>query len=254
MTNMVKSLRRANRLIETLVEVETASVSELAEKLNMPLSTAYDYVSTLESIGYITRLSDGHYRVSVRFLEIGNEVRHRYDLYTIAEPELHKLASETGEYAFLMIEEGNLGAILSMKQGDKASSPKIHQTYAGTRTRLNTTATGKAILSKLPEERARSIVDEYGLSSKTRNTITDPSELFEELKRTREVGYAIDNEERFEGMRGIGVPVVSKPDDTVAAVGLYGPANRLTDTVLHKELSERILEIANVVEVSLTYS
>ncbi|MFC7157150.1 IclR family transcriptional regulator [Halomarina halobia] len=254
MTNTVRSLRRADRLVEWLVESEMASVTTMAEELDMPLSTVYDYVRTLESLNYLTKLPDGRYRVSTRYLKIGNEVRHRYEVYTVAEPELTELAADTGEYIALMIEEGGLGVILSMKEGEMASHVKIHRTYAGTRTRLNTTATGKAILARLPEERTRHIVDEYGLSSKTANTITDPDELFEELERIRNVGYAIDDEERFEGMRGIGVPVVSKPDETVGAIGLYGPAHRLTDTVLREDLPERILEVANVVQVSLTYS
>lgn len=254
MGNELGSLRRANRLIERLIELETASVTALSEALEMPTSSVYDYVSTLESLGYLTRMSDGRYRVSSRFLRLGNEVRHRYDVYTIAEPELSDLAEETGEYVALMIEEGGLGVILSMKQGPKAAHVHIDRTYAGTRTRLNTTASGMAILSRLPEARTREIVERFGLSKKTENTVVDPDELYEELGRIEERGYAIDDEERFEGMRGVGVPVVSEPDETVAAIAVYGPANRLTDDVLHGELSERTLQVANVIQVSLTYS
>jgi DNA-binding IclR family transcriptional regulator len=254
MTNMVRSLRRADRLVERLIELEAARASTLADELDMPLSTAYDYISTLESLDYLTKRSDGRYRVSTHFLEVGNEIRHRHDVFTIAEPKLQTLAVETGEYIALMIEESGLGVFLSVKEGEKASHVKIHRTYAGTRTRLNSTALGKAILSEFSEKQIQSIVDEYGLSSKTENTITDSEELFEELERIREMGYAIDNEERFEGMHGIGVPVMSKPDDMVAAIGLYGPANRLTDTVLHEEISERMLTVANEIQVSLTYS
>jgi len=248
------SLRRANRLIERLIELEMASVTALAKDLDMPTSSAYDYVSTLESLGYLTRMSDGRYRVSSRLLRLGNEVRHRYDVYTIAEPELSELAQETGEYAALMIEDGGLGVILSMKQGAKAAHVRIDRTYAGTRTRLNTTASGIAILSRLAEERTREIVEQFGLSAKTENTTVDPDELYDRLELVRERGYAIDDEERFEGMRGVGVPVVSEPDETVAAIAVYGPANRLTEDVLHGELSDRTLQVANVIQVSLTYS
>jgi len=254
MTKELGSLRRANRLIERLIELETASVTALAEALEMPTSSVYDYVNTLESLGYLTRMEDGRYRMSSRLLRLGNEVRHSYDVYTIAEPELSELAAETGEYVALMIEDGGLGVILSMKQGAEATHVRIDRTYAGTRTRLNTTAAGTAILSRLPEERTCEIVERVGLSRKTENTIVDPDELYEELERIRERGYAVDDEERFEGMRGVGVPVVSEPDETVAAIAVYGPANRLTDDVIHGELSDRTLQVANVIQVSLTYS
>lgn len=254
MTNEVNSLRNADRLVKKLIKLNSATVSTLAEELEMPLSTVYDYVRTLESMGYLTKLPSKQYKVSTYFLEIGNKIRHQKNIYTIAKPKLQKLAIETGEYVVLMIEENNLGVILSMKRGEKASNVNIQRTYAGTKTRLNTTATGKAILSELKKDQIQSIVEEYGLSSKTSNTIIEEEELYEELARIQDLGYAIDDEERFEGMRGIGVPVVSEPDDVVAAIGLYGPTNRFTDSMLQNELPQQVLEVANIIQVNLTYS
>lgn len=254
MAKEIGSLRRANRLIERLIELETASATTLADELEVPMSTVHDYVTTLESLGYLTRMSDGRYRISGRFLRLGNEVRHRYDVYTIAEPELSELADETGEYVSLMIEDGGLGLILSMKQGEKATHVRIERIYPGIRTRLNTTANGKALLARLSEGRREEIVENYGLSKKTENTIVDPDMLYAELERINECGYAIDDEERFEGMRGISAPLVSEPDSTVAAIGIYGPTNRLTDDVLHETYSDRILQVANVIQVNLAYS
>lgn len=49
-------------------------------------------------------------------------------------------------------------------------------------------------------------------------------------------------------------PVASEPDETVAAIDVYGPANRLADDVLHGESSERTPQVANVIQVSLTDS
>ena len=84
---LLKSVRRADRIVERLVEMEAASVSELAEEFEIPLSTMYEYVNTLESINYITKRSDGRYRVSSSFLEVGNRVLRNHDVYAVAEPE-----------------------------------------------------------------------------------------------------------------------------------------------------------------------
>jgi len=254
MAKEIGSIRRGNRLVERLIELEVASTSTLADELDMPTSSVHDYVTTLESIGYLTKTGDGRYRISGRFLRLGNEVRNRYDVYRMAEPELATLADETGEYVSLMVEDGGLGLILSMKQGEKAAHVKIEETYPGIRTRLNTTANGKAIFSSLSEERVQEIVENYGLSKKTENTIGEPEELYAEIERIRERGYAIDDEERFEGMRGISAPLMSEPDETVSAIGIYGPTNRLTDDVLHETFADRLLQITNVIQVSLTYS
>lgn len=254
MTISVKSVERADRLLRTLVELEGATASELADELEMPLSSAYDYLTTFESLGYVVESTDGRYRVSFGFLELGNRVRSQYDVYTVAEPELKALSGETGEYVVLMVEENGLGVVLGIKKGDNSSNIHIRETHAGTKTRLTTTACGKAILAQLSDDRVREFVERYGLAPKTENTITSSEALFDELEQIRADGYAIDDEERFEGMRGVSTPVATGDESVTASIALYGPANRLTDSILHDEYSRRVLETANVVQVNLSYS
>jgi len=136
-----------------------------------------------------------------------------------------------------------------MKQGEKAAHVKIEETYPGIRTRLNTTANGKlSSRASLKNEYRRS--SRTTVSKKTENTIGEPEELYAEIERIRERGYAIDDEERFEGMRGISAPLMSEPDETVSAIGIYGPTNRLTDDVLHETFADRLLQITNVIQAS----
>ncbi|SEH18071.1 transcriptional regulator, IclR family [Natronorubrum sediminis] len=254
MTIEVQSIERADRLLQTLVDVEGATASELADEVDMPLSSVYDYLTTFEELGYVVDSGNGHYVVSFGFLELGNRVRNQYDVYTVAESELKTLSRETGEYVVLMVEEDGLGVVIGLQKGDESSNIHIRRTHPGTKTRLSTTASGKSILAQLSDERVRELVDRYGLAPKTENTITDTDELFEELERIRDDCYAIDDEERFEGMRGVGAPVATGNESVTAGIAIYGPANRLTETVLHEEYSKRVLETANVIQVNLSYS
>jgi len=112
----------------------------------------------------------------------------------------------------------------------------------------------KSILAQLSDERIREIVDRYGLAPKTENTITNVDELFDEVARIRDDGYATDDEERFEGMRGVAAPVETGNDAVTAGIAIYGPANRLTDTVFREEYPKRVLEAANIIHVNLSYS
>lgn len=253
-TQPLKSLCRANRIVERLVDMKAASVSELADEFDMPLSTMYEYVNTLESIDYIRKRSDGRYRVSSSFLEIGNQVRRNYAIYNVAEPEIRRLAEQTGEFAGLMIEEDNLGVLLSMKKGDKVKRLQVNRTYPGVKSRLNTTAFGKAILSQLSDEDIQNVIDQYGLHPKTENTITELEPLLDEMDRIRQRGYAFDDEECFEGMRGIGVPITSQIDDLLAGIALYGPPNRLDDEVFFEEYPSVVQEYSNIIQGNLEYS
>lgn len=249
----LKSLCRANRIVERLAEMKAATVRELATEFDMPLSTMYEYVNTLETINYITRGSDGRYRVSSSFLEIGNQVRRNYDMYNVAEPEIRRLVEQTGEFAGLMIEEDNLGVLLSMKKGEKVKRLQVNRTYPGVKSRLNTTAYGKAILAQLPDEEIQAVTDQYGLHPRTDNTITELAPLLEEMDRVREQGYALDDEECFDGMRGIGVPIISKKDDLIGGIALYGPPNRLNNDVFFDEYPSVVQEYADIIQGNLEY-
>jgi len=249
----LKSLCRANRIVERLLEMQSATVRELADEFDMPLSTMYEYTNTLETINYITKRSDGQYRVSTSILEIGNKVRRNYEIYNVSEPEIRRLAEETGEFAGLMIEEDNLGVLLSMKKGDKVKRLQVNRTHPGVKSRLNTTAYGKAILAQFSDDRIHEVIDQYGLHPRTENTVTEIEPLLEEIDLIRDRGYALDDEECFEGMRGVGVPVVSNNDGRVGGIALYGPPNRLDDEAFLEEYPPLVQEYADIIQGNLEY-
>lgn len=249
----VKSTTFTFKLVDRLLELNQAGASQLAEEFDMPTSTVHDHLRTLDQLGYLTN-TGGQYRLSTRFLEIGNRVKHDMEIYRTSQIELKKLADETGAFTSLMIEEDGLGVIICMEKGDMAMNVNIDRIFPGTRTRLHTTALGKAILATLPSEHTLEIVDEYKLSPKTDRTITTSEALLEELETVRERGYAIDDQERFEGMRGVGVSLQSPRENITGAIGLYGPANYMIDDRFRDEIPQLVLKAANVIQVSLNYS
>lgn len=98
----------------------------------------------------------------------------------------------------------------------------------GERGPLYCTSIGKALLAFTPEGERETIVDRLDLRKLAPNTITDPAGLREELRLTRERGYAIADEEHEEGIRAVGVPVVSSRGAPVAAICVAAPAFRVS--------------------------
>ncbi|MEF8852372.1 MAG: IclR family transcriptional regulator C-terminal domain-containing protein [Haloarculaceae archaeon] len=137
----------------------------------------------------------------------------------MAETEVRELASDTGEHANLMVEENGRGAFLYKVKGSR--SVRL-DTYEGIEVDLHTTAMGKAVLAGISRERRDEIVAEHGLDPVTSETITDRRRLESELDDIHERGYAIDNEERVEGVRCVAAPIVS-PDQVVGAVSVSAP-------------------------------
>lgn len=245
---MTKTTQTSFEIVEALLELERSGVAELADHVDKPTSTVHDYLQGLEEIGCAVK-EDGTYRVGSRFLSIGERMRNQLEIYNIAKPELQDMAATTGEHASLMIEENNYGIVLYTATGENAVQLDIHD---GVATKLHTTALGKSILAHIGPEEVESILDRYILSDRTSNTITEKAELLDELEGIRDQGYALDREELFEGMHGVGVPIVVA-NEVLGAIGIYGPTGRITEAEITDELSKTLKETANIIEVSLKY-
>jgi DNA-binding IclR family transcriptional regulator len=246
----VKSVATSFRIIEELQELEWSGASELADRLDLPISTIHDHLQTLTQLELLVR-KDGKYRVSLRFLDYGGAVRKQTALYPAAWREVQKLALETGEHANLMIEEFGKGRYIYIAEGE--NSAKL-DTYTGMEVHLHTTAIGKSILAHLPNERINAIVNEHGLSKLTEKTISDKDDLFEEISTARERGHTINDEERTLGVRCVGAPIKGPDREVYGGVSVSGPTSRFVGDRLETELPEKVKRTANVIELNIANS
>lgn len=248
--NPVKTTQRSLDIVETLREMDGARLTELADRLDLPNSTVHNHLSTLMERDYV--LKDGDvYRVSLRFLDIGEHARNRRKVYELAKPEIRELADETGEMANLLVEENGWGVYLWSSEGEDAVPLDISP---GKHVHLHATALGKCILANLPEKRVEEIIDRRGLPAQTDETITDPDALTEELETVRNQGYAIDDEERVPGMRCIGTTVKSESGNVIGAISVSGPTSAMSMERLTDSLAEQLQGAANVIELKVAYS
>ena len=87
------------------------------------------------------------------------------------------------------------------------------------------------MLANMPEEEWPERITK-NLEKYTENTITDPYEIILELRRTRQRGYAIDDEEHEYNVRCVGVPVYNSAGQLIAGMSTSGPAQVMTDAKL----------------------
>lgn len=246
--SMVGSTVTTIRMIEALEELDGAGVSEIADRVGVPTSTAFDHLRTLETHEFVLKRGD-QYEIGTRFLEIGGRVRSNDALYRTAEPELRELAHETGEHANLMVEESGQGVFLAKKKGENAFKLDTH---VGKRVALQTTALGKAILSERSEEYVHGIIDRHGLPAATENTVTDRQALLEEIENVRRRGFAIDDEERIQGVRCVAAPIASS-SSVRGAVSVSGPKTGMQGERFEREVPELVRRTANIIEVNIRH-
>jgi DNA-binding IclR family transcriptional regulator len=113
------------------------------------------------------------------------------------------------------------------------------------------TATGKAMLAFLPAEVTENIA--RNLTRYTDTAITSKSELFREIAKAREAGFAVSHEDWREGVSGLAAPIFSSDGQVVAAVGISGPVERLGEKALRK-FGPLVRGVANRISAELGHN
>jgi IclR family acetate operon transcriptional repressor len=72
----------------------------------------------------------------------------------------------------------------------------------------------------------------WSASRPARSPIRDAIEA--DMALTRQRGYAIDDEEKTEGMRCIAAPVLDLHGEVVAGISVSGPSSRVSDAEIPK--------------------
>lgn len=241
---MVQSLDRAFDVLEALAFADDdLSVSELSEQLDLPLATVHRLLSSLAARGYVTQeASTRRYGPGPRLLEVAARAARsrRFDLIRIARAELVKLTAETGETSNLIVRQGDLAVYQ-----EQIPSPHMVRMFTeiGQRAPLYCTGGGKAILSALPIAELEQYLAGGHFERWTNRTITDPERLRAELMTAREQGFALDDEEREEGVCCVAAPIFDRRGQVVGAISLSGPSTRL-NRARAEELGPRVREAA----------
>lgn len=246
-TRPIRSAQTLLTVLEALERVGPAGVTRLATEVDASKSTVHNHLSTLREQGYVVT-EGSEYRLGLRFLQLGERARTYTDVYEVARPEVNALADETKLLANLDVEEQGRGVYLYRSR--EGSDIRL-STRAGERHDLHCTATGKAMLAYLPDERLKQVLETPGLKRRTPNTITDESALRDHLATVQERGVAFDEEEYDRGLRCVGAPIRTGSGTVVGAISISGPAAELTGNRFRSELADRVVQATNRVELNL---
>lgn len=243
--NEVNAINRTIQIVETLRDLQIAGVTQIANSAELPKSSVYNYLRTLENRGYVIK-NDGEYELGLRFLPLGEAARRRLDIYRSARTEIEHLGNETGINAYLSVEERGRATVIFRHLENEIDLGSI-----GTTVPLTTSSMGKAILAQLPKKRVDEIVEQHGLPKMTDSSIVNREVLDEELEQIRQQGFALDRGEHVKRLRGVGAPVLG-PDSTVCgAVSVAGPERELQDEFFNEELPDMVLDTTNIIELRL---
>lgn len=238
-------VERTFTILEHLADVEETGVTELSNELEIPKTTAHSYLKTLENQGYLIN-EGGQYRLSLRVLLHAGQLRHSIPLYQVGRPHVDRLARETGEAVNLGVPENGERVIIYGAEGENAVWDDVP---IGSRTPLNLTAIGKAILAHWPKSRLRTFLDNHTLGAATEYSLSDEEQLINELEDTCDRGYSIEKEEHIVGVRAFGMPIKQSDGTVIGAMSITGPNSRLTQDEIEDKLVDKLRETVNIIEL-----
>ncbi len=192
------------------------TLTELARRAGLTLSTAQRRATELAAWGALERTPEGRYRVGLRLWEVGSLAPRGTTLRDVALPFLEDLYVVSRQNVQLAVREGTEVVFLERIAG-RGAVPVL--TRVGGRFCLHATGVGLVLLANAPAEVFEQVLAE-GLRGYTPHTITDERALRRALALTRQNGYAVSAGAVTEDALSVAAPITDARDQVIAAVSL----------------------------------
>ena len=247
----LSSLEKSLKVIDLLAENQKGlSLSAISQALQIPSSTAHHILSIFLSHGYVSKDPETkRYSLGFKFVSISKSILENLDVRQIAHDYLVKLHEKCRESVFLAVLRDS--KIAYIDRINYLSGLSL-ATNVGFTTEPHATAGGKVLLSGLTRKEVERIYGSRRLRRYGKNTITTLHELFKELEKVRQQGYAIDDEEYYDGVRCVGAPIRAG-GKIIAALSITGSVFSMTMERINEELVALAVETAEEISSQMKW-
>ena len=221
---------------------EPLPAAAIARDLGLPRSSTYRILMTLADRGFVSHLREsGRFGLGAAAYELGSAYRRQAPLQRIAAPLLARLVDATTHNAHLAVMHGR--DVLYVVEERAAGRPRL-VTDVGVRLPAELTASGLAMLSRLPAAQVRALYPAAAqLIRREEHGPRTLTELRRALTQTRARGYAVESGTVTEGLASVAVAIVDHTDHPVAAVAVTYPSD-VVDTAGRDRLVEQVRRVA----------
>ena len=203
------------------------SATEINEVLHLPKATAHRLCSELEAHGYLLKRINGKsYQPGNRLYDVAVGVLANARFSASRQAILTALSEKVGETCNIAYPDG-----LYMAYSDRVETkaPLRLQFSIGMRVPLYCTASGKLYLSTLSKARRKAVINKLKLEARAKNTITDPDTLLAEIDQIEKTQVSIDNQELYDDIIAIAVPITDKRGRFYSSLAIQAPVSRISN-------------------------
>lgn len=202
------------------------SLQSLAEETGLPKATLHRMLQQLEAGGLLQRSNDGrHLAVGIRMRQLAEKVLMNDVYHGARRAVLRQLVEELGETCNLTALSGSEVVYLDRVE---TATPLRFYLHPGSRVPAHCSASGKLLLAQLTASQRKRLLEHTTLEPYTPRTIVTLAALDEEVRRVKQQGFALDNEEFLPGLMCVAVLVPSRQGRSNLCVAVQAPVLRLT--------------------------
>jgi len=217
---MIRAVGRALAIFDAYDnEHLSLSLQEIAERIRMPKTTAFRLVNTLERAGFLIRMDNQRYSLSLKLARLGGLVRSTLNIRDIARPVMLQVNEQTSETITLNAIVGTERMVIDVVD---TPSPLMSMARPGERLPLLVSASARVLMAYMKPEVLESV-----LAVNTRSVEFDRVAFDREVARFRRQGYGISRGQRVPGLTAIAVPIFDIHDEVHYCLSLTGPSVRV---------------------------
>jgi IclR family transcriptional regulator, pca regulon regulatory protein len=216
---VVAGLVHGIAVLQALQKKPKVTQSELSALTGLTRATTRRSLITLSTLGYV-EVSDGIYSLTPKVVELASGYLNSGDAWiATATPFLEVLRNRVEENVSAVVLDRTDMVYVASFPADTVMSLNVR---IGGRKPAYCTAMGRVLLAGMPEDCARDILDMSSIQMKTKNTVVGIDELMAEVRKVREQGYAVIDQELEPGLIAVAVPIRNLRGQVIAAINICG--------------------------------
>jgi DNA-binding IclR family transcriptional regulator len=216
----VAVLAKATALLDAIAAEGEVTPARLAELTGEPRSTVYRLLASLQQLELVEPgRRRGTYLLGLKLFRLGSTVVSRFDAREAALPVMERIHEEIGETVFLCIRRGYEAVCIERIDGRRVNLLALG---LGGSLPLHAGAVARTLLAFEPPAFWDEYLEPWQPEALTSKTPATRKALLDELRLTRERGYAISDEDVTPGVGAVGAPIFDHTGTIRAALSFGG--------------------------------
>ncbi|MCP5265250.1 MAG: helix-turn-helix domain-containing protein [Burkholderiaceae bacterium] len=239
---------RGLRLLESFnADAPRMTLSQLATATGVDRAVARRLVMTLVQLGY-ARQTGRSFELTPQVLSLGHAFLSSHGWGSRLTPALDALSIELSETVSISVWSGK--KVLTIARSNAAGRHMVLGTPDG-ELPLHASSAARVLLSELPEDRARSLLQQMDRRQFTAHTLTRIEDILASIRHCRRDGHLIAREELEIGLVAVSVPLRGHDATIIGALNLSSQVNRASDATWEQTILRTMKRSADTLTSSL---